>query len=379
MDFKLNEYQRMLQQVVRKFSADKIAPAADERYVSERLDRETYDELGALGLPGICFPAAFSGADDKYSSFILAVEELAKVDDNLSAALSASVLLCQWSINRYGTESQKQKYLKPLVEGWQLGAFGLTEGRRGSDIAELETVAVRQGDHYLINGSKSFITNGGEAETYVVFAITDKNKGSKGVSAFILTKGLQGFSFSSAKRLPGCGVALTRDLIFRDARVPVENLLGKEGQGLKIALSALEAGQLSVTAQIVGIGQTVFDKAMQYVKEKMQFRQSVAENQKVLLLLASMEAKLNAARLITYQAAYVRDMNSGYRKEAAIAQNYALAMAVAVITGFLQIAGRYALRLDCSVRRLMRKAQITRIDAIENRLKSNHLAGGMRR
>lgn len=214
--------------------------------------------------------------------------------------------------------------------------------------------------------------NGGEAETYVVFAMT-----GEGMSAFILTKGMQGFTFSPPKRLPESGI-LTRDLIFREARLPVENLLGTEGQGAVIARHILEGEQLSITAQIVGIGQTVFEQALHYVKERSPSCRSAVGKQRISLLLTGMEARLKAARQMSYRAAFARDREAVYRKEAAVAHTYARDMAVAMITGFLQIAGSYALRLDCSVKRLMRKAQISNFDGPENQDRPVRLANVMR-
>ena len=238
MFFELNEEQTMMQKMVREFAEKRVAPEVSKRDEEHFFDRTIADEMGEMGLNGLCFPEKYGGADSDYLSYILAVEELSKVDDGVGVTLSVNVSLCAWPIYAYGTEEQKQKFLRPILEGQHMGAFGLTEPNAGTDAAAQQSTAVLNGDHYILNGSKIFITNGGEAETYVVFAMTDKAKGLKGISAFILEKGMPGFTFGKREHKLGIHSSITMELIFQDVKVPKENLLGKEGEGFKIAMTA---------------------------------------------------------------------------------------------------------------------------------------------
>lgn len=379
MQFELTEDQKKLQKLIHDFAAKKIAPSVAERDEAEIFARELYDEMGVLGLTGICFPKAYGGAEREYLSFIVAVEELSKVDDSLAASLSASVLLCQWPIYHYGTEEQKQKYLKPLIEGKYLGAFGLTEPNAGSDAAGQQTTAVRQGDHYLLNGGKIFITNGGEAEIYVIFAMTDKEKGVKGISTFILEKGMPGFTFGKKEKKMGLHGSLTRELIFQNVKVPIENLLGKEEQGFKIAMATLDGGRIGVAAQAVGIGQAALEHAVKYAKERKQFGKSIAENQGISFMMADMATKTDAAKLLTYRAAYMKDKGLPYSIEAAMAKVYASDVAMAVATDGVQIFGGYGFSREYPVERLMRNAKITQIYEGTNQVQRMVIASGILR
>ena len=242
MEFELTEDQQMIQQMAREFAEQKLAPTMVERDEKHIFDRELVHEMCEAGFNGICIPEAYGGADGDYLSYILAVEELSKVDDGMGITLSVNVSLCAGPIMSYGTEEQKQKYVRPIAEGTHVGAFGLTEPNAGTDAATQHTVAVLEGDHYVINGSKIFITNGSEADTYIVFAMTDKAKGLKGISAFILEKGMPGFTFGKRESKMGGHTSITTELIFQDVKVPKENLLGKESEGFKIAMTTLDAG-----------------------------------------------------------------------------------------------------------------------------------------
>ena len=314
-----------------------------------------------LGLSGICFPEQYGGADGDVLSYILAVEEICKADSGIGISLSATVSLCAWPIFAYGTEEQKKKYLVPLVEGSQMGAFGLTEPGAGTDAASQQTVAVRDGDNYIINGSKIFITNGGEAEVNVIFAMTDKSKGVKGITAFILEKGMPGFTFGKKEHKMGIRSSQTMELIFQDVKVPVSQMLGKEGEGFKIAMSTLDGGRIGVAAQALGIAQAAFDAAVKYSKERVQFGKPISANQAISFMLADMATKIDAARLLVYRAAAFKDAGKPYSKEAAMAKLFASDMAMEVTTDAVQILGGYGYIREYPTERYMRDAKITQI------------------
>ncbi len=361
MQFELTEEQKMMQKMVREFAAKEVAPGSAARDEEEKFDRSLYDALGELGVTGICFPEQYGGAGADTLSYILAIEELSRVDSGLGIALSASVSLGGWPIYAYGSEEQKKKYLAPLAEGRTLGAFGLTEPNAGTDAAAQQTVAVLQGDHYVLNGSKIFITNGGEAETYVILAMTDKAKGARGISAFILEKGMPGFTFGKKEHKLGIRSSQTMELVFQDVAVPAANLLGKEGDGFKIAMTTLDGGRIGVAAQALGIAQAALDHAAKYAKERVQFGKPIAANQAVAFTLADMATQIDAARLLTYRAAYCKDKGLPYSKEAAMAKLYASDAAMAIAVDAVQVYGGYGYSREYPVERLMRDAKITQI------------------
>lgn len=361
MQFEFNQEQKMMQKMVREFAEKQVAPGAAARDEKEEFSRELYDAMGEMGLTGICFPEQYGGAGGDYLTYIMAVEELSCADDSVGVTLATSVSLCQWPIYAYGTDEQKQKYLAPLVEGKKLGAFGLTEPNAGTDAASQQTVAVDNGDHYLLNGSKIFITNGGEAETYVVFAMTDKAKGVKGITAFILEKGMPGFTFGKKEHKMGIRGSITMELIFQNVKVPKENRLGKEGEGFKIAMSTLDGGRIGIAAQALGIAQAALDYSVKYAKERIQFGKPIGSNQAIAFMLADMAAKIDAARFLVYRAAYLKDQGQPFAKEAAMAKMYASDVAMAVTTDAVQIFGGYGYSREYPVERLMRNAKITQI------------------
>ena len=361
MKFELTEDQKVMQKMVREFAEKEVAPGASERDEKEEFSREIADAMGEMGFSGICFPEEYGGAGSDVMSYILAVEELCRVDSGVGVTLSATVSLCAWPIFAYGTEEQKQKYLAPLAEGRTLGAFGLTEPNAGTDAGSQQTVAVLQDDHYLLNGSKIFITNAGEAETYVVFAITDRSKGVKGITAFILEKGMPGFTFGKKERKMGIHSSITNELIFQDVKVPKENLLGKEGEGFKIAMSTLDGGRIGIAAQALGTAQAALEHAVKYSKERVQFGKPIASNQAIAFMIADMATKVEAARLLVYRAAYLKDQGKPYSKEAAMAKMYASDIAMEVTTDAVQIFGGYGYSREYPVDQLMRDAKITQI------------------
>ena len=361
MLYELTEDQKMMQKVARDFAEKQVAPGAEERDEHETFSRPLYDEMVGLGLSGICFPEQYGGADGDVLSYILSVEEISKADSGLGISLSATVSLCAWPIFAYGTEEQKKKYLIPLAEGNKMGAFGLTEPGAGTDAASQQTVAVRDGDNYIINGSKIFITNAGEAEVYIVFAMTDKSRGVKGITAFILEKGMPGFTFGKKEHKMGIRSSQTMELIFQDVKVPVSQMLGKEGEGFKIAMSTLDGGRIGVAAQALGIAQAAFDAAVKYSKERVQFGKPIAANQAISFMIADMATKIDAARLLVYRAAAFKDAGKPFSKEAAMAKLFASDMAMEVTTDAVQILGGYGYIREYPTERYMRDAKITQI------------------
>jgi alkylation response protein AidB-like acyl-CoA dehydrogenase len=375
MQFQLTEDQQMVQKLARDFAEKRLAPSVAERDEKEEFSRELFNEMGEMGLTSICFPEAYGGAEGDVLSYILAVEELSKVDDGIGITLSATVSLCAWPIYAYGTEEQKQKYLVPLVEGEKLGAFGLTEPNAGTDAAAQQTVAVADGDDYILNGSKVFITNGGEAETYVIFAMTDKSKGTKGITAFIVEKDMPGFTFGKKEHKMGIHTSLTNELVFQNVRLPKENMLGKVGEGFKIAMSTLDGGRIGVAAQALGIAQGALDHAIKYSKERVQFGKPIAQNQALAFMMADMATKIDAARLLVYRAAYLKDQGLPYSKEAAMAKLYASDIAMEVTTDAVQVFGGYGYSREYPVERLMRNAKITQIYEGTNQVQRMVISG----
>ena len=341
MRFELTEDQKMMQKMIREFADKEVAPGAAERDEQEAYSRPLFNAIGELGVPGIFFPSKYGGADGDYISYVLAVEEISRADASMGGSVATTVSLCQWPIYNFGAEEQKQKYLTPLVEGKKLGAFGLTEPSAGSDSAAQQTVAVLKDDHYLLNGSKIFITNAGEAETYVVFAMTDKSQGVKGITAFILEKDMPGFTFGKKEVKMGIRSSVQRELIFENCRVPVGNRLGKEGEGFKIAMATIDGGRIAIAAQGLGIAQAALDHAIKYAKERVQFGKPIASFQAVNFMLADMATKVEAARLLTYQAACLKGQGLPFSKESAMAKMFATDTAMAVTTDAVQIFGGY--------------------------------------
>lgn len=375
MNFEFSDEQQAIQKLVREFAEKEIAPTVQERDEKAEFSREIFDKIGELGLCGIFFPEEYGGSDGSYVSYILANEELSKVDDAVAAGYASSISLCAWPIWKFGTEEQKKKYLTPLAEGTKLGAFGLTEPNAGSDAARQQSTAVRKGDHYILNGSKIFITNGGEADIYVVFAMTDKTKGTKGISAFILEKGMEGFSFGKEEQKMGIHASKTRELIFQDVKVPVENLLGEEGKGFKIAMQGLDGGRIGVAAQGLGIAGAALEAAIKYSKERKQFGKPVCKFQSISFMLADMATKLDAARLLVYRAAALKEQGKPCTKESCMAKLYATDAAMSIATDAVQILGGYGYIREYPVERLMRDAKITQIYEGTNQIQRLIISG----
>lgn len=361
MEFYLNEDQEMLRDMIRTFAQNEIKPIAAELDDQERFPAELIPQLGEMGVMGIPIAKEYGGTGMDNQAYVVAVEEVSKVCASTGVTISAHTSLCAWPIEAFGTEEQKQKYLPGLASGQLLGAFALTEPNAGTDAAMQQTVAVDKGDHYVINGSKIFITNGYYGDVYVVFAMTNKELGTKGISAFILEKGMDGFTFGAKERKMGIRGSATYELIFDDVKVPKENLLGQEGQGFKIAMATLDGGRIGIAAQAVGIAQGAIDEAAAYVKERKQFGRPIGAFQNTQFTLASMQTRVDAARLLVYRAAAAKDAGMPYTYEAATAKLFAAEAARDVTCQAVQLFGGYGYTREYPVERMMRDAKITEI------------------
>ncbi|MDE5415062.1 acyl-CoA dehydrogenase [Alkalihalobacterium chitinilyticum] len=361
MNFQLSDEQQMIKKMVRDFAENEVGPTAHERDEEERFDRELFNKMAELGLTGIPWPEEYGGIGADYLSYCIAVEELSRVDAAMGTTLSAHTSLAGWPVYKFGTEEQKQKYLRPMAEGKKIGAYGLTEPSSGSDAAAMKTTAKRDGDDYILNGSKIFITNGGEADIYVVFALTDPELKHKGTSAFIIESDMAGFSVGKKEKKLGIRSSPTTEIIFEDVRVPKENLLGKEGEGFKIAMMTLDGGRNGIAAQAVGIAQGALDASVAYAKERKQFGKSIASQQGVAFKLANMATKVEASRLLTYQAAWRESEGLSYGKESAISKLMAGDTAMDVTIEAVQVFGGYGYTKEYPVERYMRDAKITQI------------------
>ncbi|MBI0387165.1 acyl-CoA dehydrogenase [Thermoactinomyces sp. CICC 24227] len=377
MEFQLSEEHEMMRKMVRDFALKEVAPSAAERDEQERFDRTIFEKMATLGLTGIPFPEEYGGGGADFLSYVIAVEELSRVCASTGVTLSAHISLASWPIFKFGTPEQKERFLRPLAEGKKLGAFGLTEPGSGSDAAAMKTTAVRDGDDYVLNGSKIFITNGGEAEIYVVFALTDPSLKHKGTTAFIVEKGTPGFSIGKKEKKLGIRSSPTTEILFEDCRIPASQRLGEEGEGFKIAMMTLDGGRNGIAAQAVGIAQGALDEALSYAKERHQFGKPIAKKQAIQFKLADMVTQIEAARLLTYQAAWRESEGIPYGKASAMAKLFAGDVAMQVTTEAVQIFGGYGYTREYPVERMMRDAKITQIyegtNEIQRVVIANHL------
>ncbi|PFN42983.1 acyl-CoA dehydrogenase [Bacillus cereus] len=361
MHFKLSEEHEMIRKMVRDFAKNEVAPTAAERDEEERFDRAIFDQMAELGLTGIPWPEEYGGIGSDYLAYVIAIEELSRVCASTGVTLSAHTSLAGWPIFKFGTEEQKQTFLRPLAEGKKIGAYGLTEPGSGSDAGGMKTIAKRDGDHYVLNGSKIFITNGGIADIYVVFALTDPESKQRGTSAFIVESDTPGFSVGKKESKLGIRSSPTTEIMFEDCRIPVENLLGEEGQGFKIAMQTLDGGRNGIAAQAVGIAQGALDASVEYARERHQFGKPIAAQQGIGFKLADMATDVEAARLLTYQAAWLESEGLPYGKESAMSKVFAGDAAMKVTTEAVQVFGGYGYTKDYPVERYMRDAKITQI------------------
>ena len=379
MLFQTTQAHEELRAKVRAFAEEEIKPIAFMLDQQNEFPDEAIRKLGEMGLMGIPFPAEYGGAGLDALSYAIAVEELARVDGGAGVILSAHVSLGSWPIFAYGTEEQKRKYLVPLAKGEKIGAFGLTEPNAGSDAGGTETTAVLKGDHYVLNGGKIFITNAPKADTYVVFAVTTPDIGTRGISAFIVEKGWKGFYFGDHYDKMGIRSSSTAELIFDNVEVPRENLLGKEGDGFKIAMSTLDGGRIGIAAQALGIAQGAYDAAVAYSKERIQFGKPIGFQQAISFKIADMATKLRCARFLVYSAAELKEEHAPYGMESAMAKMYASDIALEVTNDALQIHGGAGFMKGMEVERAYRDAKITTIyegtNEIQRVVIASHILG----
>lgn len=361
MDFSMNPQYTMARQLFRDFAEKEVKPLAEETDEAERFPIETVAKMAKSGFLGIPFPKELGGEGCDTLTYAMCVEELSRVCATTGVIVSAHTSLGAEPIRKYGTAAQKEKYLIPLAAGKKLGAFGLTEPGAGTDASGQQTKAVLDGDNYILNGSKIFITNGGQADIYIIFAMTDKSKGTKGISAFIVEKDFPGFSIGKKEKKLGIRGSATTELVFENCIVPKENLLGAEGKGFGIAMSTLDGGRIGIAAQALGIAQGAFDETVKYVKERQQFGRPISAFQNTQFRLADLKTQIEAARLLVYRAARAKDAGGRFSEEAAMAKLFAAETAMMVTTACVQLFGGYGYTRDYPVERMMRDAKITEI------------------
>ena len=361
MDFTLDKQHEMCRSLFRDFAQNEVKPLAQEVDETERFPMETVQKLAKYGMLGVPIPREFGGQGCDTLTYVLLVEELSKVCGTTGVIVSAHTSLCEDPIYKFGTPKQKEKYLPDLVTGRKVGAFCLTEPGAGTDASGQQTKAVLDGDHYVLNGSKIFITNGGVAETFVVFAMTDKSKGTKGISAFIVEKDFPGFSVGTLEKKMGIRGSSTTEIIFQDCIVPKENMLGVEGKGFSLAMKTLDGGRIGIAAQALGIAAGALDNTIAYVKERKQFGKPIAKFQNTQFQLADMATRVEAARQLVYKAAIAKDTQKVFSVDAAMAKLFAAETAMAVTTKAVQLHGGYGYTREYDVERMMRDAKITEI------------------
>ena len=363
MDFKFNEMEQEIIDMLHDFCIKEVKPIAAELDEKEQFTQNAREKLAEMGMLGTYIPEEYGGAGLSYLTYIACCEELAKYCASTSIMFSVHGSLCSWPILEFGTEEQKQKYLVPLAQGEKLGAMGLTEPGAGTDANGVRTTAVLKGDKYILNGTKIFITNGYYADTYVVFARTnpDLSVGHKGLSAFIVEKGFKGFSFGTKEKKMGIRASATYELVFDDCEVPAENLLGKEGEGFKIAMMLLDGGRIGVGAQALGIAQGAIDEAIPYLKQRKQFGKPLSSFQNTQFELADMQTKVDAARLLLYRAAEAKAAHEPYSHLAAMGKLFASEVASDVTRRVVQLIGGCVYTREYPFERMMRDAKITEI------------------
>ena len=361
MDFSLTKQEKLFLQMIREFAEKEVKPLAAEIDEQERFPLETVEKMAKLGLMGMPVPVEYGGAGATNQMYTMAVEELSKVCATTGVVLSAHTSLCIAPIMENGTEEQKQKYVPRLASGEWIGAFGLTEPNAGTDASGQQTTAVLEGDEWVLNGSKIFITNAAYANVYIVIAMTDKSQGTRGISAFIVERDAPGFSIGKKEKKMGIRGSATCELIFENCRIPKDNLLGKLGGGFPIAMKTLDGGRIGIAAQALGIAQGALDETVKYVKERKQFGKPLAAFQNTQFQLANMETKVQAARLLVRSAAYKKDQKMPYSADAAMAKLYAAETAMEVTTKAVQLHGGYGYTREYPIERMMRDAKITEI------------------
>jgi alkylation response protein AidB-like acyl-CoA dehydrogenase len=358
LDFSLNEEQTLLKQTVRDFAEAELRPHSREWDEKQEFPREVFTKLGELGLMGVVWPAEYGGSGLSTLDYAIVMEELARVDAGVALSVAAHNSLCSGHIFLAGSEEQKKKYLTPLAKGQKVGAWGLTENSAGSDAGGTKTTAVRQGEHWVLNGSKTFITNGRLADVAVVMAVTDKTKGKKGISAFVVERGTPGFRAGKKEDKLGVRSSDTSELVFEDCRIPAGNLLGKEGMGFVDTLRILDRGRIGIAAFSLGIAQASLEASMDYAKGRRQFGHAIAEFQAVQFKIADMSTQVEAARLLTWRAASLRDSGQDHTLQSSQAKLYASEIAVHAALDAIQIHGGYGYIKEYAVERYLRDAKL---------------------
>jgi len=361
MEFELSEEHRMIQRMVREFAEKEIAPRAEEIDETDRFPEDLFRRMGELGILGLPFPEEYGGSGGDYIALVLALEEIARVSGTMAIILDAHTSLCCEPIYLFGTEEQKRKYLVPLARGEKIGAFGLTEPQAGSDAGATRTRAVRDGDHWVINGQKCFITNGSVADVIVITAKTDPEAGTRGISAFIVEKGTPGFRPGRDEKKMGLKGSVTSELFFEDCRIPAENLLGKENEGFKQFLTTLDAGRVAIAAMALGLAQGAFERSVAYAKQRVQFGQPIANFQAIQWMIAEMATEIEAARLMVYRAAWLRTKGMRFTKEASMAKLFTTEMSERVCRKAIQIHGGYGYIREYAVERMYRDQRLCAI------------------
>ncbi|MBN1860082.1 MAG: acyl-CoA dehydrogenase [Candidatus Thermoplasmatota archaeon] len=361
MKLELNEQQKMIQKMVKEFAEKEIAPVAADLDKKGEYPSKILEKMAKLGLLGIIIPTEYGGAGLDVITYATVIEEISKKCASTGVITSVHNSLVAWPIIKYGTDAQKKKYLPILAKGEKIGAFAGTEPNAGSDLGGMQTTAVLKANHYVINGNKTFITSGPKAGIIIVFAVTDKSAGSKGISAFIVENTMKGFSVGSIFDKMGINANLVSELIFENMEVPKENLLGKEGDGFKIALSTLDGGRIGIAAQAVGIAQAALEESIAYSKQREQFGKPIAKFQAIQWMIADMATRIEAARYLVYHAAYTKDKGGRFSKEAAMAKLFASETAMDTVIKAVQIHGGYGYTKEYTVERLFRDAKITEI------------------
>lgn len=361
MDLRFTEEQEMMRRMVRDFAQNEIAPIVEHMEEHDEFPLEVVRKMGEYGLLGIPVPEEYGGAGADFTSYILAINEIAKVSATVGVILSVHTSVGTNPILYFGTEAQKQKYVPKLASGEYIGAFALTEPSAGSDAGSIRTTAVRQGDKYILNGSKIFITNAGAADTYITFAVTDSSKGSKGVSAFIVERNTPGFTIGKKEKKMGLHGSNTCELIFENAEVPAENLLGEEGEGFKIAMANLDVGRIGIAAQGLGIAEAALEHSVRYAKERVQFGKPIGGQQAIAFKIANMATQVEAAKLLVYRAAHLRNQGIKCGMEASMAKRFSTDTAMKSAIEAVQIFGGYGYTREYPVERLFRDAKVTQI------------------
>jgi len=361
MNFSQTKEQTLFLQMIREFAEKEVKPIAAEIDENERFPEENVEKMAKLGIMGIPFPVEYGGAGGDNILYSMAVEELSRVCATTGVIVSAHTSLCVAPIYEHGTEEQKQKYLPNLCSGKWIGAFGLTEANAGTDAAAQQTTAVLDGEEYVLNGSKIFITNAAYAHVYIVMAMTDKSQGTRGISAFIVERDTEGFTIGKKEKKLGIRGSATCELIFENCRIPKENLLGKIGGGFGVAMKTLDGGRIGIAAQALGIAQGAMDETVKYVKERKQFGKPIGQFQNTQFQLADLDTKIEASRLLVRVAAYKKDMKMPFSTEAARAKLFAAETAMEMTTKAVQFHGGYGYTREYPVERMMRDAKITEI------------------